>query len=252
MSIIFETLNKLRNPTLDRRQGRYRSGQGRLSLFGRRVFLSVGIAFFLACAGIAALYTNRSPAADDPSEAGYRAELMPATAPLAPGQKGGSPTQVPPEPPPDADRYLTDLRSAGQAEPAKAFQPTACAGLGAASPLTPADRSRARAEAIPPATSCSNETTAAARENSVHVVNIKRRKKITTLISRIEKSLAASNLIEAQALVETLATLKPKDDRYVLKLRAYLAIRKDRLDKAAALLAPVLARNRDDLEAGIN
>ncbi len=85
---------------------------------------------------------------------------------------------------------------------------------------------------------------------------IKKRVEILKLVSRIEKSMGADATSDpdghTEALLAQLASIKGKDQAYVLKVRAYLKLRKKDYGAAAGYLKKVLSQNENDIEAGIN
>ncbi|MCP3951666.1 MAG: tetratricopeptide repeat protein [Desulfobacterales bacterium] len=85
---------------------------------------------------------------------------------------------------------------------------------------------------------------------------IKKRAGILKLVSRIEHAMGADSTVgpdnDIEALIEQLAAIKGEDQVYVLKVRAYLLLRKKDYGAAAGYLEKVLGQNADDIEAGIN
>jgi hypothetical protein len=75
---------------------------------------------------------------------------------------------------------------------------------------------------------------------------------ITRLVTKIQVAMARGNDPQVEQLLEELARIKGSDHAYVLKLKAYWHLRKEEYAAASDLLAKVLARDAEDLEAGIN
>jgi len=72
------------------------------------------------------------------------------------------------------------------------------------------------------------------------------------IVKRIEISIVEGETQRAEELLEQLAAIKGEDSIYVMKLRAFFFLRTGEDRPAAALLKKVLARNANDVEAGIN
>jgi tetratricopeptide (TPR) repeat protein len=72
------------------------------------------------------------------------------------------------------------------------------------------------------------------------------------IVKRIEISIIEGEVQKAKKLLEQLAAIKGEDSIYVMKLRAFFFLRTGENRPAVALLKKVLARNADDVEAGIN
>jgi tetratricopeptide (TPR) repeat protein len=72
------------------------------------------------------------------------------------------------------------------------------------------------------------------------------------IVKRIEISIIEGEIQKAEKLLEQLAAIKGEDSIYVMKLRAFFFLRTGENRPAVALLKKVLARNADDVEAGIN
>ncbi len=72
------------------------------------------------------------------------------------------------------------------------------------------------------------------------------------IVKRIEISIIEGEIQRAEELLEQLAAIKGEDSIYIMKLRAFFFLRIGENRPAVALLKKVLARNADDVEAGIN
>ncbi len=70
------------------------------------------------------------------------------------------------------------------------------------------------------------------------------------IVKRIEISIIEGEIQKAEKLLEQLAAIKGEDSIYVMKLRAFFFLRTGENRPAVALLKKVLARNADDVEAG--
>lgn len=81
---------------------------------------------------------------------------------------------------------------------------------------------------------------------------IDRQARITRLVARIYARMDRGDKEEVQKLMDELAALKGPQNGYVLKLRAYWHLNNEEYSSAMSLLEIVLARDGDDLEAGIN
>ena len=90
------------------------------------------------------------------------------------------------------------------------------------------------------------------RRDKIHLANVKKSYKICRLIEQVKKSMQEMNHRQTEVLLEQLAALKGSDSGYVLKLKSYWLLQQDDYQPAMSLLKKVLARNENDLEAGIN
>lgn len=90
------------------------------------------------------------------------------------------------------------------------------------------------------------------RAERIHLANVREARKINRLVSKIEESIAEGHMDDAEALIDELAVLKEEEDSYVLKLRAFWHMRQGDFQASASYLTAVLAKEQDDLEAGIN
>ena len=72
------------------------------------------------------------------------------------------------------------------------------------------------------------------------------------IVKRIEISIIEGEIQRAEELLEQLAAIKGEDSIYVMKLKAFFFLRTGENRPAVALLKKVLARNANDVEAGIN
>jgi hypothetical protein len=96
------------------------------------------------------------------------------------------------------------------------------------------------------------EETDIPRDDRLHRIRVEQCGEITSLIAQLERFLAAGELIRSKALIDRLAELKGDEDSYVLKLRSYWHMRQGEFGAAEPLLAMVLERDQEDLDAGIN
>jgi hypothetical protein len=72
------------------------------------------------------------------------------------------------------------------------------------------------------------------------------------IVKKIEISIREGEIQRAEELLEQLAAIKGEDSIYVMKLRAFFCLHTGKNRSAVSLLKKVLARNADDVEAGIN
>jgi len=72
------------------------------------------------------------------------------------------------------------------------------------------------------------------------------------IVKKIETSIVEGETQRAEELLEQLAAIKGEDSIYVMKLRAFFFLQAGEDRPAVALLKKVLARNANDVEAGIN
>ena len=89
-------------------------------------------------------------------------------------------------------------------------------------------------------------------DERIRLENVEKSARIASLVAKIRRSMDTrrSDLIED--LIDELALLKGKENSFVLKLRAFVCMRKNKYQSAALLLREVLRKNENDLEAGIN
>ena len=83
-------------------------------------------------------------------------------------------------------------------------------------------------------------------------VSVTERSDVLTVISRIESAISAGDMNRAKTGIAELAQMKGNKDIYVLKVTAFVHMRKGDMDQASRLLSEVLARKPNDVEAGIN
>jgi len=75
---------------------------------------------------------------------------------------------------------------------------------------------------------------------------------IAQLTQKIETSLKKGDFQAAEKLLNRLSQYKNSDTDYILKLKAFLAIKAGRLESATQFLDKILEKNPDDLEASMN
>lgn len=255
MSVIFKSLTKLRSPVVQYREGRCGSAGNPLSPFGRKAFVCVGVAFLVTCAGFLAVHTDRPGVPTDLATARDKpicqAELLPAKATAGRRQESDSGTPLRAGDTPGINGR-PDLQADRHTTPETMPHPVTRTAVAATAYGLSASGPPEIGVMAEKTTSGLTQQTSSPQENPVLVVNAERRQEIMRLISRLQRSVAASDLVEAQGLVDHLASLKPENDPFVLKLRAYLAMLQDRFDEAQGFLQSVLSQNQEDLEAGIN
>ncbi len=76
--------------------------------------------------------------------------------------------------------------------------------------------------------------------------------RISRLVTAIQVAMAQGDEEKVNRLLPELSMIKGKDNTFVLKLKAFWMIKKQRFDLAKELLTKVLARKPEDLEAGLN
>ena len=89
-------------------------------------------------------------------------------------------------------------------------------------------------------------------DERIRLENVEKSARIASLVAKIQSFLDTRGSDQLEDLIDKLALLKGKESNYVLKLRAFLCMRKDDYESAALLLNDVLRKNENDLEAGIN
>jgi len=89
-------------------------------------------------------------------------------------------------------------------------------------------------------------------DERIRLENVERSARIASLVAKIRRSMGTKRNDQLEDLIDDLALLKGKGSSYVLKLRAFVYMRKNEYESAALLLNDVLRKNENDLEAGIN
>ena len=89
-------------------------------------------------------------------------------------------------------------------------------------------------------------------DERIRLENVEKSAKIASLVRKIQRSMNTRRSDHIEDLIDELALIKGKENSYILKLRAFLCMRKDDYESAALLLNEVLHKNENDLEAGIN
>lgn len=89
-------------------------------------------------------------------------------------------------------------------------------------------------------------------DERIRLENVEKSARIASLVAKIRRSIDTRRSDQLEDLIDELALLKGKENSYVLKLRAFLCMRKDDYESAALLLHDVLRKDENDLEAGIN
>lgn len=91
-----------------------------------------------------------------------------------------------------------------------------------------------------------------AAQDTIHSKNIAKNRHLNQLVSRIQHDIIAGNDARLPNLFAELSRLKGSQHHYVLKLKAFWHMHKKEFIQARGLLRQILAKNADDLEAGIN
>jgi hypothetical protein len=110
--------------------------------------------------------------------------------------------------------------------------------------------------AIPPPSEILDDRTAEAiaeaSERRLQRIRVQKNIKIGTIIGKIQKNIKAHDTGKTEKLIDQLASIKGKNDQYVLKLRAFHLMNQGDFKSAVSLLNRVLETDKDDREAGIN
>lgn len=96
------------------------------------------------------------------------------------------------------------------------------------------------------------ETTADDTEVRMQRISVQKNIKIGNIIGKIKRNMKAHDARTTERLIDQLASLKGKNDQYVLKLRAFYLMNQGDFKSAVFLLNRVLQTDKDDREAGIN
>jgi hypothetical protein len=88
-----------------------------------------------------------------------------------------------------------------------------------------------------------------AKENKIRVSKSIR---ISEIVTRIHRSMEGGDKEIVEKALTELAQLKGEEDDFVVKMKAYWYIQNRQNDAAASLLGKILAKDSNDLEAGIN
>jgi predicted Zn-dependent protease len=81
---------------------------------------------------------------------------------------------------------------------------------------------------------------------------ISRCSEIAQKVAKLEESVQREDRAGAERLMSELTDLKGPDNTYILKLKAFMLVQKGEYEAAAPILARVLKKDQNDLEAGIN
>jgi len=96
------------------------------------------------------------------------------------------------------------------------------------------------------------DATAEASEMRLQRIRVQKNMKIGNIIGKIKRNIKAHDTGKTERLIDQLASLKGKNDQYVLKLRAFYLMNQGDFKSAVSLLNRVLQTDKDDREAGIN
>ncbi|MGD2029790.1 MAG: tetratricopeptide repeat protein [Desulfobacterales bacterium] len=86
----------------------------------------------------------------------------------------------------------------------------------------------------------------------IFLVNAKKNAKIARLVADIRWEMSNGNKTRTEKLLDELSLIKGHNNSYVLKLKAVCHIRNQEYERATDLLKIILTKNESDLEAGIN
>ena len=296
MSVIFETLKKLRSSAEGEKQRRSRLKRYRNIYSFRRMLLSplgiLTVAVLLIIVGLVVSYAaevlsnyfphkNKTPvlpeaeitlpaevdgspedetfgknqATHQASETGHengRNEDLPepltdvTVGEIKPGIRPPPSSDLKKSDPPDAlsAQYFTPKTQMTHEKPSGEIEPTAGRLLLPRGPVSPS---------VEPGEAASRPTEGKmSRAERIHLANVRETRNINRLVSKIEESITKGHMDNAKAHIDKLARLKGEQDSYVLKLRAFWHMCQGDFKAPASLLAAVLAKEQDDLEAGIN
>jgi hypothetical protein len=96
------------------------------------------------------------------------------------------------------------------------------------------------------------EAIAEASEMRLQRIRVQKNITIGTIVGEIRRNIKAHDAGKTEKLIDQLASLKGKDDQYVLKLRAFYLMNQGDFKSAVSLLNRILQTDKDDREAGIN
>jgi hypothetical protein len=96
------------------------------------------------------------------------------------------------------------------------------------------------------------EDTADSEEMRLHRIRVQKNIKIGNIVGNIAKNIKANNTGKAEKLIDQLASIRGKNDQYVLKLKAFYLMNQGDFSSAILLLNQVLQKDKNDREAGIN
>jgi hypothetical protein len=256
MSVIFQTLKKLRNAHYEDQQKGLLSKTPGLHGF-RKGFISFAV-FLLVILGIVAIYGSRimgnhwtkdtsqgETATHAPRTSGYRAEYM-APKKIRPSKRFSASVAMEL---PKKENDRSQVLELAYAFPDKRPLDPALTEVGGEAENVSEQRDEPRLQGEP---SVDAQKTENARHNRLHRIRVQQCGEITGLVAQVERLLAAGDYTRSKGLIDRLAALKGGDNSYVLKLRSYWHIRQGEFGAAEPLLAMVLEKNQDDLEAGIN
>lgn len=84
------------------------------------------------------------------------------------------------------------------------------------------------------------------------VRTMNRSAQISLLVTRLERAMRADNRDDVKELLEKLEALKGEKSDYVMRVRAFWYLKEGKYDMARSLLQQLINKNENDLEAGIN
>lgn len=134
---------------------------------------------------------------------------------------------------PESDKFARYLPPAGKDAGEKPFQKSI-----PPPPEIPEDRT---AEAI-----------AESSEMRLQSFRVQKNIKIGNIIGKIKREIKEHDARKTEQLIDQLASIKGKNDQYVLKLKAFYLMNQGDFTSAVSLLNRVLQKDKNDLEAGIN
>ncbi|MBN1381457.1 MAG: tetratricopeptide repeat protein [Deltaproteobacteria bacterium] len=110
--------------------------------------------------------------------------------------------------------------------------------------------------ALPPSPAIPEDQTVGSKAESpdmhLQILQVQKNRDIKNIIGEIKDNFKIRNDPKTEMLIDQLASLKGKNDPYVLKLKSFYLINQGNYEAAESLLSAILKKDKDDLEAGIN
>ena len=277
MSIIYQSLTKLRSSAAGRRSMRPEAVKIRRMpassdrIFTPRVLLLSALIF---TAGIGGSYGVYKIQVDAPLGTADHSSSWPPTASYASTQQAsassgsdagvvspvvtaGKPVKKPIRDQSPAAENTQQVRSAVTAAEVVADADNAKSSVAAADANSGAALAGVAAQTIPlptPKRKAGRSATSSAVDDVEHIrrANMRRSYDISRLVADIQRSMHDPDHSRTHQLLEQLAVVKGRNDPFVMKLQSYCYTRQGDIRRATAVLQEVLRRWPNDLEAGIN
>ncbi len=90
------------------------------------------------------------------------------------------------------------------------------------------------------------------KQKKILIARLEKSRKISGIVSEIQQSIHILDDSKIDKLINRLESLKGKNNNYVLKLKAFWLLKQADYKNAEPLLAKVLAKDENDIEAGLN